>query len=74
MSIFDIIGVAQRIPYELIQKLEGDMPKVQQLIALVKQAQPHVDAVIPIFKEGETIWNSISPDVQALIKTIGTPT
>jgi hypothetical protein len=71
MSIFDIVGIASRIPFELIQKLQNDMPKVEQLMALEKQAAPHVDALMPIVKEAETVWNSISPDVTTLLKSIG---
>jgi hypothetical protein len=71
MNFFDLIGLASRIPYDLIQKLQGDAPKFEQLMALEKQAAPHIDALMPIVKEAETIWNSISPDVQNLLKTIG---
>lgn len=73
MSFFDLVGVASHIPFDLIQKLEADMPKIKQLEDLEKQAAPHVDPLMPIIKQAETVWNSISPDVTALIKAIGTP-
>lgn len=67
MNIFDIMGVASKIPFELVQKLEADMPKLQKLQTLVQQAEPHVNALMPIAKEAEDVWNSISPDVMALV-------
>lgn len=70
MSLFDLVGIASKIPYDLIQKLEADLPKFQQLQALEAQAQPHVDALLPIIKEAETVWNTVSPDVATLIKDI----
>jgi len=72
MNFFDLIGLASKIPYELIQKLQGDAPKFERLLELEKQAAPHVEALMPIVKEGESIVNSISPDVLALLKTLGT--
>lgn len=67
MNIFDIAGIAAKIPYELIQKFQTDMPKFQQLMELEKQAEPHINALMPITKEAETVWASISPDVQQLL-------
>ena len=67
MNVFDVVGIASKIPYDLVQKLEADLPKFQQLMALERQAQPHVDALMPIAKEAEAIWNSISPDVMQII-------
>jgi hypothetical protein len=67
MNFFDIAGIASRIPFELVQKFEADIPKFQRLMALEKQAEPHVTALEPIIKEAETIWASVSPDVQQLM-------
>ena len=67
MNIFDIMGIASKIPFELVQKLEADLPKLQKLQTLVQQAEPHVNALMPIVQEAEGIWNSISPDVMNLI-------
>ena len=72
MNFFDLIGLASKVPYDLIQKLQGDAPKFERLVELEKQAAPHVDALMPIIKEGEGIVSSISPDVLALLKTLGT--
>jgi hypothetical protein len=72
MNFFDLIGLASKIPYDLLQKFQGDVPKFERLMALEKQASPHVDALIPIIKEGEGIVNTLSPDVLALLKTLGT--
>lgn len=70
MTLFDIMGIASRVPYELIQKLEGDLPKFQQLQALEQQAEPHVNALLPLIKDAETIWGSISPDIKALLSAL----
>lgn len=70
ISIFDIWGITSRIPYELMQKLEADIPKFKQLAELVKQAQPHLDGLMPIIKQGEAIWASVSPDVRALLDAV----
>ena len=70
MSVFDIIGLASKVPFDLIQKLEGDLPKLQKLQTLVQQAEPHVNALMPIVQEAESVWNSISPDVMTLIGTL----
>lgn len=70
ISIFDIWGTASRIPYDLMQKLEADIPKFKQLADLVKQAQPHLDALMPLVKQGESIWASVSPDVRALLDAV----
>ena len=70
MTLFDIMGIASRVPYELIQKLECDLPKFQQLQALEQQAEPHVNALLPLIKEAETIWGSISPDIKALLSAL----
>ena len=72
MNFFDFIGLASKLPYDLIQKLQGDASKFERLVELEKQAAPHVDALMPIIKEGEGIVSSISPDVLALLKTLGT--
>ena len=74
MSLFDIIGIASKIPYDLLGRLEADLPKLKQLQALAQQAAPHVDALLPIVKEAESVWSSISPDVLALINAIGVKT
>jgi hypothetical protein len=70
MNLFDVMGVASKIPFELVQKLEGDMPKLQQLLALEKQAEPHVTALEPIINQAKTIYDSISPDVLALVSAL----
>ena len=67
MSLFDIMGIAAKVPYELIDKLEADLPKFQQLMALEKEAEPHVLALEPIIKDATQVWDSISPEVQQLI-------
>jgi hypothetical protein len=64
------MGIASRIPFDLVQKLQADMPKIQQLMALEKQAVPHLTALEPIAQEAQAVWNSISPDVTALITTV----
>lgn len=75
MTLFDLMGLASKVPFELIQKLEADLPKFQQLMDLEKEAEPHVTALIPIMKDAQTVWNSISPDVLSLVSTFekGTP-
>ena len=67
MSLFDIMGIAAKVPYELIDKLEADIPKFQQLIALEKEAEPHVLALEPIIKDATKVWDTISPEVQQLM-------
>ena len=67
MNLFDIMGLASKIPFETIQKLEGDIPKFQKLQSLVQQAEPHINALMPIVKEAEDTWNSISPDMMSVI-------
>jgi hypothetical protein len=67
MSLFDIMGIAAKVPYELIDKLEVDLPKFKQLMALEKEAEPHVTALEPIIKDALAVWDTISPDVQQLI-------
>lgn len=67
MNLFDVMGLASKVPYELIQKLQADMPKVQRLMALEKEAEPHVTALEPIIKEAMAVYDSISPDVMQLI-------
>lgn len=74
MNLFDLAGIASKVPYELIPKLEGDMPKLQQLLALEKEAEPHIQALMPIITQAQEIWNSISPDVVALIRALETKT
>lgn len=71
MNIFDIIGLASKVPYDLLQKLEADVPKLQRLVALSQEATPYVEKLQPIAEEAEKIWASISPDVAALLKSIG---
>lgn len=70
MTFFDLMGLANRIPFDLIQKLEGEIPKFQQLLDLEKQAEPHVNALSTLVKQGEVIWASLSPDVKALLDAI----
>lgn len=72
MNFFDIAGLASKIPFDLIQKFEADIPKFQRLAALEKQAQPHIDAMWPIVKEAETVWAEISPDVIQLLGDLKT--
>ena len=67
MSLFDIMGIAAKVPYTLIDKLEADLPKFQQLMTLEKEAEPHVLALEPIIKDATQVWDSISPEVQQLI-------
>lgn len=67
MSVFDILGLASKVPFDLIQKLETDLPKLQRLSALIQQAEPHINALIPIETEAQGIWNSISPEIMQLI-------
>jgi hypothetical protein len=67
MSLFDIMGIAAKVPYPLLEKLESDLPKFQQLMALEKEAEPHVMALEPIIKDVQQVWDSISPEVQQLI-------
>lgn len=71
MNIFDIVGLASKVPYDLVQKLEGDMPKIQRLIAISQEAAPSVQHLTPLAEEAEKIWASISPDVANLLKAIG---
>ena len=72
MNIFDIVGLASKVPYDLIQKLQADAPKIERLVALSQEAQPYVAKLMPIAQEAEGIWASISPDVATLLKVIGT--
>ena len=71
MNIFDIIGVASKIPFDLTQKLESDIPKLERLVALTTEAEPHVVALEPIAKEAEEIWASISPEILSVLKALG---
>lgn len=70
MNVFDIMGIVSKVPYDLVQKLEADLPKFQQLQALYEQAAPHIAALEPIAKQAEDIWNQISPDVMSILKSI----
>lgn len=70
MTFFDLMGLTQRIPFDVIQRLEGEIPKFQQLLDLEKQAEPHVNALSALVKQGEAIWASLSPDVKALLDAI----
>lgn len=70
MSIFDIIGLASRVPYQLIEKLEADVPRFQRIVVLSQEALPHVNALIPIEKEAARLWAEISPEVMQLLKDI----
>jgi hypothetical protein len=67
MNLFDVVGLASKVPYDLIQKLQADLPKFQRLMALEKAAEPHINALMPIVKEAEAVWGSISPDVIQII-------
>jgi hypothetical protein len=71
MNLFDLVGIASKIPADLTGKLEADLPKLKQLQAIYMQAAPHLIALEPLVKEAETVWNTISPDVMALIDAIG---
>lgn len=74
MNVFDILGIVERIPYELLQKIEGvDVPKVQQLVALYKQAKPHIDALKPIETQAQALWEQLQPDVDAILNALKTP-
>lgn len=71
MTVFDILGIVERIPYELLQKVEGvDVPKFERLSALYKQAKPHIDALKPLENEAQAIWESLQPDVDAILAAI----
>lgn len=71
MTIFDILGIVERIPYELMQKVEGvDIPKFQQLSDIYKQAKPHIDALKPLESQAQQIWESLQPDVDALLAAL----
>jgi hypothetical protein len=67
MNIFDIAGIASKIPFELVQKLEADIPKIQRLQVLLQQAEPHINALIPIEKEAQGIYDTLSPDIMNLL-------
>lgn len=71
MNVFDIMGIVSKVPYELEQKLIADMPKVQQLLALYQQAEPHINALLPIEKQAQALWDQLSPDVSAILKAVG---
>lgn len=73
MNFFDLMNLAQRVPFDLMQKLEGDIPKFQQLSDFWKQAKPHVDALEPILKSAEAVWGTVSPDVMAMLQAIKEP-
>ena len=71
MNIFDIVGIASKVPYDLVQKLEGDLPKIQRLIAISRRLRLQFRNSRLFAEEAEKIWASISPDVANLLKTIG---
>ena len=71
MNIFDIVGIASKVPFDLVQKLQADAPKIERLVALGQAAEPHVQALIPMEKEALAIYAEISPDVIKLLQALG---
>lgn len=70
MNIFDILGTVSKIPYDSMQKMEADSPKAIRLMQLYQAALPHINAILPLFKEAEQIFGEISPDVMNVLKAI----
>lgn len=74
MNIFDLMGIVSRIPYEMIEKVEGvDVPKVQRLVTLYKQAEPHINALKPIEAEAQQIVDQLLPDIDVVLAALKTP-
>lgn len=71
MNVFDIVGLASKVPYDLIEKLRNDTPKLERLIAISQEAAPAIQHLTPLAEEAEKIWVSLSPDITALLKAIG---
>lgn len=74
MNIFDVMGIVSKIPYEMVQKVEGvDIAKIQRLVALYRAAEPHVNALKPIEAEGQQIIDSLLPDLDIVLAALKTP-